>query len=558
MSQRYLVTGALPYSNGRLHVGHIAGAYLPADIYVRYRRAVGDDVLFVCGSDDNGVAITLSAKAEGLSPAEIVAKYNASQKRAFDGLSIDFDVYGGTHMPNYVQRHEQLSQAFFTEIHRKGYFTKRTSQQLYDVQARKFLPDRYVIGVCHHCGYDKAAGDQCESCGKSIDPLLLKNPRSVLTGTAPEVRETTHWYLRLADFQEPLKAWLKSKTDWRPTVLNFSLGQIEQGLPERAMTRDLDWGIPVPLDDPEAKGKVLYVWFDAPIGYVSFTSQCLFDRGGTPDDYQRWWKDPNAKIVHFIGEDNIIFHSLIWPAMLMAEGTFQLPHQVVANSFLNIRFPGAEEEKISKSRGTAVWIEDYLAMHGPDPLRYYLTSIAPEGARTAYDPHELLVKNDNELVATLGNLIHRVMTFAHKHFEGKTPPAGVRDRVDLEMLAARQEAAMLIASQLDGFHFRAGLSELMNFARRGNLYLDQKKPWTQRKTDMSACATSINVCLQVIKALGTLMAPFLPTSAAKVRQMLGDDRATTSWSSAHDDLPEGQSLREPSILFHKLLDTNAS
>lgn len=561
--ERYTVTAALPYSNGRLHVGHMAGAYVPADIYVRFRRAKGDDVLFVSGSDDNGVAITITAQKEGTTPADVVAKYNASQRRAFAGMGIDFDVYGGTHVPGFVETHERLSQAFFRAIHDKGYFTKRSSKQLFDPVAGKFLPDRYVTGVCHYCGKPNANGDQCEACGKSIDPLLLKDPKSALTGAKPEVRETTHWHLRLADFEAPLEAWLRSRVDWRPTVLNFSLGQIGGGLPERAMTRDLDWGVPVPLDDAEAKGKVLYVWFDAPIGYVSFTAQCLLDRGLPMESYAERWKNPDCKILHFIGEDNIIFHSLIWPAMLMAYNSsqtddsakFQLPHQVVANSFLNIKFPGMEEEKISKSRGTAIWIEDYLQEYDPDPLRYYLTAIAPEGARTAYEPDDFIARNDGELVATLGNLVNRTIPFAHKYFAGKIPAAGERAAAEHELLALRETSLAAVAEHLEGFRFKAALEAMMAFAKAVNGYLAVKQPWNQRKTDMPGCGTTINVALQAVQTLMVMMQPFLPFSARKCAAMLWPDDAAAnrfSWDQATVELPAGRTLGEPVMLFKKL------
>lgn len=554
MSRSFLVTAALPYSNGRLHVGHIAGAYLPADIYVRYLRATGADVRFVCGSDDHGVAITLTAQKEKLTPAQVVAKYNASQKASFAGMGIRFDVYGGTHMPGFADRHGQISQELFRTIHEKGYFTKRRTRQLYDVPAGKFLPDRYVQGTCHYpdCRYEAAYGDQCEKCGRSIDPLLLGSPRSVLSGTTPEVRETTHWYLRLTDFEKRLGDWLASKESWRPMVRNFSLGQIKDGLPERAMTRDLDWGIPVPLEDPDAQGKVLYVWFDAPIGYVSFTAQLMEAQGRPWTDYTRWWKNPDCKIVHFIGEDNVIFHALIWPAMLMAEGSFQLPHDVVANSFLNIKFPGAEEEKISKSRGTAIWIEDYLADFDPDPLRYYLTAIAPEGARTAYDPGDLVARNDGELVATLGNFVNRTVTFAERYFETKVPASGPRDELDQAQLAACRTQAARTAERLEGCHFKTALGEVMALARAGNLYLDQKKPWAQRKHDLAACGTTINVCLQTVKALAVIMQPFLPHGARQILAMLTLGEEALQWDEAAIELPPGKPLGEPVILFRKL------
>lgn len=554
MAQRYLVTAALPYSNGRLHVGHFAGAYLPADIYVRYLRSAGKDVLFICGSDDNGGAIEITAHQEGVTPAEIVEKYHRSQESSFAGLGIDFDVYGGTHTPGFVERHNELSQQFFLTIHSKGYFEKRTTKQLYDPQAQRFLADRYVTGKCYYpdCGSEKAYGDQCENCGRTIDPLLLIHPKSVLTGSDVEVRETTHWYLRLSRFEKPLRDWLETKTDWRPAVVNYALGQIKEGLPERSMTRDLKWGIPVPLDDPDAKNKVLYVWFDAPIGYVSFTATLLERRGGAPADYEQWWKSPDSTIVHFIGEDNIVFHALIWPAMLMAEGSFQLPQQVVANSFLNIQFPGKEEEKISKSRGTAVWIEDYLAEYDPDPLRYYLTAIAPEGARTAYNVEEFLDRNDNELVAALGNFINRNVTFAHKYFEGKVPPVGSRGELERRLLEDGASYRDRIATLVETFHFKAALGELMKFARAGNLYLDQKKPWSQRKEDMPGCGTTINVALQAVRTLAVLMAPFLPFAARKTATMLSLDERDLAWSRATDELPPGHTLGPAEILFRKL------
>jgi methionyl-tRNA synthetase len=556
MPRQYLVTAALPYSNGRLHVGHIAGAYLPADIFVRYHRACGDDVLFICGSDDNGVAVTITAAKENLTPAEVVAKYHNRQEQDFASLGVSFDVYGGTHTPGYVDRHNEISQGFFRAIYDKGYFSKRTIAQLFDAKANKFLPDRYVRGTCPDCGHPEAYGDQCENCGRSMDPLLLKNPRSTLTESTPEVRETTHWFLRLNDFQEPLRKWLSGKTDWRPTVRNFALGQVNEGLPERAMTRDLDWGIPLPLDDLDAKGKVLYVWFDAPIGYVSFTSQLLETRGGHRDDYEKWWKNPDCKIYHFIGEDNIVFHALIWPAVLTAEGTFQLPEAVVANSFLNIRFPGQEEEeKISKSRGTAIWIEDFLEEYDPDPLRYYLTAIAPEGARTPYQPEEFIQRNDGELVATFGNFVNRLIPFCHKNFEGKVPAAGTRDARDNDVLSLRRVQADRAAEHLEACRFKAALAEVMELARAGNAYLAEKEPWKQRTVDLAACATTINVGLQIARTLTTIVQPFLPFSARTLADMLRLDDTAFRWETATDELPNGGPLGEAVPLFRKLTPT---
>ncbi len=571
-ARRFLVTGALPYSNGRLHVGHIAGAYLPADTYVRYLRARGDDVRFICGSDDNGVAALISARRENRSVEELTAHYNARQKADFTGLGIDFDVYGGTHQPDFVELHNRLSQEFFLAIHEKGFFTKRTTTQLYDAQADQFLPDRYVKGKCYNCAAEGAYGDQCEACGISIDPMKLIDPVSTITGSRPEPRETTHWYLQLQQLQDKLAAWLESKRHtrgdapaWRDTVLNFSLGQIKQGLPERAMTRDLTWGVPVPLDDPDAAGKALYVWFDAPIGYVSFTAWLCQQLDGDWQTYTRWWKDPDCRIVHFIGEDNTVFHALTWPAMIMAESTYQLPGQVVANAFLNIKFPGKDEEKISKSRGTAVWIEEYLKTFDPDPLRYYLTAIAPENQRTAFDIDQFFARNNSELADALGNFLNRWVSFAHKYFDGQVPPVGDRTQVDLDQLALLKTTAATVTEHLEAFRFKAALGEVMSLARAANGYFDAKKPWVQRKDDLPGCGTSINVSIQTARTLTTLMAPFLPYTAVKAARMLGIPGAEAltdspapepwrvlRWDQATDELPAGHPVGQPTILFRKL------
>ena len=559
MSKRFLITAALPYSNGRLHVGHIGGAYLPADTYVRFLRAKGVDVRFVCGSDDNGVASLISAEKEGRSVAELTADYSARQARDFEWLGIDFDIFGGTHQPDYVERHTEISQAFFRRIHEAGYFVKRTSRQLYDEKVGRFLPDRYVKGTCYNCGHTEAYGDQCESCGISIDPLKLIEPVSTLSDTTPVPRDTTHWYIQLQRLEEALREWLESKREttadspaWRDSVLNFTLGQIKQGLPERAMTRDLDWGVPVPLDDPDAEGKVLYVWFDAPIGYVSFTSVLGERRGESAEDWTRWWKDPDSRIVHFIGEDNVVFHALIWPAMLMAEGSFELPWQVVANSFINIKFPDREEEKISKSRGTAIWIEDCAKQFDPDPLRYYLTAIAPETARTAFDPEDFVQRNNGELLATLGNFIHRSLTFGRRTFDGALPEAADLDDLDRQQLDALAEAHRATTANLEAFRFKAALGEVMGLARAANVYLDRKAPWKLKKTDMVACGTSIHVCVQTVRTLAVLMAPFLPASAEKLRVMLGLPEEALRWDAATERLPAGHPLAEPEVLFRKI------
>ncbi len=571
MSQRqFLVTAALPYSNGRLHVGHVAGAYLPADIYVRYLRARGDNVRFVCGSDDNGVAALKSARQEGISVEELTAKYNAAQKKAFDGLGINFDIYGGTHQPGFAEMHEKLSQEFFLRIHDKGLFTKRTTRQLYDREAKQFLPDRFVRGTCPVCNSENAYGDQCEGCGRAMDQTELINPVSTMTESTPELRETTHWFLRLDQLQERLADWLRSKKDpanagahWRNIVINQSVGRIDaEGLPERAMTRDMDWGVPVPLADADAQGKVLYVWFDAPIGYISFTARLCEELGDDWESYKNWWMNPECKVVNFIGEDNIVFHAITFPAMLMAthdsdnaqgeEGEYQLPHNVVSNSFLNFKFPGKEEEKMSKSRGTAVWIEEYLQEFDPDPLRYYLTAIAPEQQRTAFDLEDFVNRNNSEFLAKLGNFINRTITFAHKYFDGKVPPAGQRSEEDQAMLDTRKSASESIAAELEANHFKAALAELMKLAQAGNLYFDSTAPFRTRKTDMEACGRAINVCLQTMRTLATVMAPFLPFAAEKCLRMLSLGQEALAWNSAAAELPEGSLLGEAEYLVKKL------
>jgi len=552
-SRRFTVTAALPYANGLLHVGHIAGCYLPADIFARYLRSRGDEVAFICGSDDYGVPTALTARKEGKLPQEVADYYRAEQKRDFDGLGISFDIYSGT---STTPIHTEVSQHFFLSLLKAGHLEKRKTDQFYDPQAKMFLPDRYVEGTCHHCGTGGARGDQCEACGKTINPAQLIQPKSVVTGVTPEVRETVHWFFRLRDFEDRLRRWISGHAEWRPMVRNFSLGLLDQGLPVRAITRDLTWGIPVPLpDDPDARGKVLYVWFDAPIGYVSFTEQWCRERTGRVGEYERWWKDPDCRIVHFIGEDNVVFHALIWPAMLMGEGTFEVPRNVPANCFLNIQFPGREEEKISKSRatrGTAVWIKDYLASYDPDPLRYYLTAIAPEQQRTAFKFEDFIKRNNQELVATLGNFVHRNMTFTHRYFGGRVPRRGElneQDRSQLAMIAGLTDRASAL---LEEYRFKDALEEVMAAARQSNRYFDYREPWALRKSDAVACGTVVNVCLNTIKSIAVAMEPFLPFAAAKTAGMLSATPQEMTWQAAAEPLAEGRGLAEPAILFHKL------
>lgn len=549
MSKRTLVTAGLPYVNGRLHVGHIAGAYLPADIYVRFLRMVGEEALWICGSDEHGVPIMMTARKENRGEREVVEEYHRRQLEDFRGLGILFDIYGGT---STSPPHKDLSQHFFRRALVGGYMEKRTAMQHYDDEAGMFLPDRFVKGTCPHCGATDAHGDQCEACGRTIDANLLVNPVSALTGKTPRLRETAHWYFKLPAFGERLREWIGTKTDWRPTVRNFALGILNDGLPERSMTRDIAWGIPVPVDDdPDAQNKVLYVWFDAPIGYVSFTEELLTSRGAEQGAYAQWWKDPECRIVHFIGEDNTVFHAIIWPAMLMAEGSFNLPTDVVANCFLNFQFPGKEEEKMSKSRGTAVWIEEYLKEFDPDPLRYYLTAIAPENARTAFNFDAFVNRNNEELVATLGNLYHRVLTFAHKYFDGRVPAAGCRDEMDDALLSGTRKLAEVVGGEIRQYHFRKALAEIMAGASRANKYFDTKEPWKTRKSAPALCGTTINVCLNVLDALTRVIAPFLPFASEKAAAMLGIEGGKLAWEPERE-LAEGQRLGTPAVLFEKI------
>ncbi len=555
MSERYMVTAALPYSNNRLHVGHIAGAYLPADTYVRFLRACRSEVCFVCGSDDNGVAIEISALQSNSTPAEVARHFHDRQAEDFAGLRIEFDVYGGTHHPDYVETHNRLSQEFFTRIHERGFFTKSRTKQLYDAEAQRFLPDRFVRGTCHHCGADDATGDQCDACGQMIEPLLLKDPTSVITGKPAEVRETTHWHLRLGDFEKPLREWLDSKRgQWRTNVLNFTLGQITQGLPERSMTRDISWGVPVPLDDPDAQGKVLYVWFDAPIGYMSFTAAWCAQHEGDWRAYEKWWFDPDTTIIHFIGEDNTVFHALIWPAMLMADGRAQLPTAVVANNFMNHRVDG-EMRKISKSAtapDAPVWIEEYLKKGlDADALRYYLTAQAPEASRTAFDPEDFVTRNNSELVAALGNFVNRALTFAAKYFDGQVPDTAAQTDADRAHIASGDQALAKVGECLTRHRFRGAIEEMMAYARVCNEYFSNRAPWASRKENMDDCGATIATCIHAIHYLAIMCWPFMPGAAERMIAMLGRPADPIRWE-APPPPATGARLGEPEILFTKL------
>ncbi|MBN1257359.1 MAG: methionine--tRNA ligase [Planctomycetes bacterium] len=539
---RYLVTAALPYGNGPIHIGHIAGAYLPADICVRYLRLSGRDAAFICGSDENGVAITIKAKQQGISNQELIDNSYGDAVKAFDGLGIKFDIYGRTR----TEKHNQVAQEFFLRHHEQGYVQKRSTEQLYCPACDMFLPDRYVEGTCHHCQTPGAKGDQCESCGKMIDATKLVEPRCALCGGTPEVKGTDHWFLRLDSFEKDIQAYINAHPHFRDNVKRFSNNLLKQGLIARSITRDLDWGVPLPLEG--VAGKVLYVWFDAPIGYITFTQEWAAAKG-KPALWKQYWQEPDSRILHFIGKDNIVFHAIIWPAILMGHGDYQLPYDIVANEFLNIK--GA---KASTSRNYAVWVNDYLEHFSPDPLRYYLSAIAPEGSDSNFTWEDFQLRNNSELADTLGNFIQRNLVFAQKYFEGTVPEARELSTRAKAMLAEITTARVEIAALLDAHKYKAALERLMRFAQGGNQFLENEKPWTTRKTDLDRCAMAVHIGLRVVEALGVFMSPFLPFAADKLRLMLNLPALAAGDWHQESLLVAGHAIGNPEILFRKFED----
>ncbi len=555
MSKRTLVTAALPYANGRPHVGHVAGCYLPADIYVRYLRLKGKPVKFICGSDDHGAAIQIAAEKAGQTPAELSKHYWGVQKAAFEGIDIHFDVYGST---SRTPGHAELSQKFFMSMHEKGFFEKKATPQFYDEQKKMFLADRYVKGTCAYCSKPDQNGDQCENCGKTLDVQTLKEAKSTLSGTPASVKESTHWFLDLTKFEKPLQEWVDQAT-LREHTRSYVRSMLAQGLVKRAITRDLTWGIPVPLKDPEAAGKVLYVWFDAPIGYISNTKQMLDTEGGQLAD---WWASKDTDVFHFIGEDNTIFHCVIWIAMLAAEGSYRLPKGVIVNQFLNIQFPDqAEAEKISKSRGRAVWIDEFVSEGGdPDVLRYYLTSIAPERARTVYSPDDLINKNNTDLGNTLGNFVNRILSFTQKYvgLMVPEPPAHKMIETDHKFLARMAEVHRSATNELDSFSPKNALGHLMDFARECNKYVDDKAPWKTRKDDMETTAVTLHHAIQAIKFLSVALQPFMPRMGDKMAKTLALSAEERRWEHALDVFLPGRPFLQPEILFTKIENAPAA
>ena len=538
--RRTMVTAALPYANGPVHIGHLAGVYVPADIYVRYLRLKGEDVVFVGGSDEHGVPITIKAKKEGVTPQDIVDRYHKIIKESFEGLGISFDVYSRT----TSKIHAKTASDFFKKLYDKGEFVEKTTMQYYDEEAHQFLADRYIVGTCPHCGNTRAYGDQCEACGTSLNATDLIDPKSAITGNVPVLRETKHWYLPLDKWEPRLRQWiLEEHKEWRPNVYGQCKSWLDLGLQPRAVSRDLDWGVPVPVEG--AEGKVLYVWFDAPIGYISNTKELL------PDDWEKYWKDKDSRIVHFIGKDNIVFHCIIFPAMLMADGSYQLPDNVPANEFLNL-----EGDKISTSRNWAVWLNEYLEdLPGKqDVLRYVLTANAPETRDNDFTWKDFQARNNNELVAILGNFVNRTLVLTHKYFDGIVPACGELTDYDRASLNEFADVKATLEKYLDTFRFRDAQKEAMNLARIGNKYLADTEPWKLAKTDMARVATILNLSLQITANLAIAFEPFLPFMSKKLRTILGMHEFSWNALGSVDIISAGAAIGQPELLFEKIGD----
>lgn len=544
--RRTNITTALPYANGPVHIGHLAGVYVPADIYARYLRNKGEEVVFIGGSDEHGVPITIKARKEGVTPQDIVDRYHEIIKRSFEEFGISFDVYSRT----TSKTHYRVASDFFKKLYDKGEFIEQTSEQYYDEEAGQFLADRYITGKCPHCGNERAYGDQCESCGTSLSPTDLINPQSAISGSKPVMRQTHHWYLPLDKHEAWLRDYiLNNHKEWKTNVYGQCKSWLDVGLQPRAVSRDLDWGVPVPL--PDAEGKVLYVWFDAPIGYISNTIELCSEKPEKFGNWERWWKDPETRLVHFIGKDNIVFHCIVFPAMLKAEGSYILPDNVPANEFLNL-----EGDKISTSRNWAVWLHEYLVdmPDKQDVLRYVLTANAPETKDNDFTWRDFQVRNNSELVAIYGNFINRTLVLTGKYFDGKVPPLGTLEDIDSDVLAQIADSKARIENMLDNFHFRDALREAMNLARTGNKYLADTEPWKLAKTDMSRVATILNVALQLSANLNIAFEPFLPFSSAKLRQMLQFDSVRWADFGKTELLPAGHALGKTELLFEQIDD----
>ena len=550
--QRYTITAALPYTNGPIHIGHLAGVYVPADIYARYQRMQGADVAFICGSDEHGVPITIKAKKEGITPQDVVDKYNAIIKKSFEDFGITFDNYSRTS----AKIHHDTASEFFKNMYDQGKFIEETNEQLYDAEANQFLADRFVTGTCPKCGYEEAYGDQCENCGTSHNATDLINPKSAISGAVPTLKETKHWFLPLDQYNDFFKEWIIEghKKDWKTNVYGQCKSWIDDGLRPRAVTRDLDWGIPVPVEG--AEGKVLYVWFDAPIGYISSTKEWAAREG---KDWEPYWKDENTKLLHFIGKDNIVFHCLIFPAMLKGHGGYILPDNVPANEFLNL-----EGRKLSTSKNWAVWLHEYLEEFPDqqDVLRYVLTANAPESKDNDFTWKDFQTRNNSELVAIFGNLINRVTVLTHKYYEGVVPTPGAFNELDKEVLDAIKAYPAVIGSSIEKYRFRESQTEFMNLARLGNKYLADEEPWKTIKTDEERTKTVMYVALQIATALAILSEPLLPHTSITLKNILGlpasDVENALQWSDITSKevlLPAGHTINESQLLFSKIEDS---
>lgn len=547
--EKVLVTSALPYANGKIHLGHLSGAYLPADIYVRYKRLNGDDIVYICGSDEHGVPITITADKEKVTPKEIIDRYHEANKNAFEKFGMSFDIYSRTSLPI----HHQTAQEFFKCFYDQGLLVEKKSLQFYDEKVKMFLPDRYVEGTCPRCGNEEARSDECEKCGSLYDPSELKNPKSKITGETPILKETSHYFFPLGKYQKRLEEYIaemSEKYGWKENVLQYCRGWFNDGLKDRAVTRDLDWGVKVPLDG--VQNKVLYVWFEAVLGYISATKELSLQKGN-PDFWKNYWQDEKTKYIAFIGKDNVVFHTIIFPAMLMAwndarEDKFVLPQNVPANEFLNF-----EGKKFSKSRGWGIDVDEFLELFPADLLRYTLAANLPENKDTDFYWKEFQARTNGELADILGNFINRTLTFTFKHFDGKVPQRNKLEKIDEEMLSLLKEAPAKISDLLERFKIKDAVFEMLNVARAGNKYFNDSEPWKTSKSDKEKCATTINICLNAIYTLAEIFEPVIPFTSKKIFEML--NAKPTEWQKCGEaNLPVGQKLNDPQILFNKIED----
>lgn len=547
--EKVLVTSALPYANGKIHLGHLSGAYLPADIYVRYKRLNGDDIIYICGSDEHGVPITISADKEKISPQEVIDRFHTDNKNAFEKFGMSFDIYSRTSLPI----HHKTGQQFFKSFYDQGLLVEKKSMQFYDEKAKMFLPDRYVEGTCPRCGNEEARSDECEKCGSLYDPSELKNPKSKISGETPVLKETSHWFFPLGKYQERLVKYvneMNEKFGWKDNVLQYCKGWFNDGLKDRAVTRDLDWGVKVPLDG--VQNKVLYVWFEAVLGYISATKE-LSEQHGEPDMWKDYWQDVNTKYIAFIGKDNVVFHTIIFPAMLMAwndanPDKYVLPQNVPANEFLNF-----EGKKFSKSRGWGIDVDEFLELFPADMLRYTLAANLPENKDTDFFWKEFQGRTNGELADIFGNFVNRTFTFAHKHFEGKVPARGKLEKIDEEMLEFLIAQPKKIAALIERYKIKDAVFEMMNLARAGNKYFNDSEPWVTQRQNKEHCATTINICLNIIYTLAEVFEPVVPFSSVKIFKML--NMRPTEWTNCgYADLPVGHQLNQAEILFNKIED----